>query len=388
MHSVHGMNVDCGFFMQGIKMKKTVCLLLLLMAVVVLTVLSQSERAAAFPSQLLSAEHPTDTIKKEEKLIANVIQHGAQPATETISAIHDFTKFGFRNLFNDFQYNPSLPYNQQVHPQAELYMSSYLQKHEKELINLKKKSGLYFDLIDNIFRQYGLPTELKYLAVIESSLQTGATSVVGAAGPWQFMPQTAKNMGLRVSPELDERRDFYKSTHAAARYLLMLYRTYHDWLLVIAAYNGGNGHVDRAIQRSHSNNFWQLQHQLPEESRNHVKKFIATHYIMENKNGAFINAEPKVNAPTLTPEELKNTIVIEVTGRFLSSVIIRQLQMDAAAFNHMNPDFDERLEKEGRYPMRLENNQSVLFISKKYEILNLCIQQLLSADKSTEVKKH
>ena len=108
----------------------------------------------------------------------------------------------------------------------------------------------YFNLIDNIFAQYGLPKELKYLAVIESNLSTAATSWVGAGGPWQFMPYTARDYGLVVNAGYDERRDYFKSTHAAARYLLTLYKQMHDWLLVIAAYNGGPGRVYYAISKS------------------------------------------------------------------------------------------------------------------------------------------
>ena len=103
------------------------------------------------------------------------------------------------------------------------------------------------------------------------------------------MPYTARDFGLVVNGVVDERRDYFKSTHAAARYLLQLYKQTHDWLLVIAAYNGGPGRVFSAIQRSGSRNFWSLQYNLPEESRNHVKKFIATHYIMEAAGGGNTN---------------------------------------------------------------------------------------------------
>jgi membrane-bound lytic murein transglycosylase D len=122
----------------------------------------------------------------------------------------------------------------------------------------------YFNLIDKIFAQYGLPGELKYLAVIESNLSTSATSWVGAGGPWQFMPYTARDYGLVVNSNYDERRDYIKSTHAAARYLLAtLYRQMHDWLLVIAAYNGGPGRVYEAMKKSGSRDFWSLQYYLP-----------------------------------------------------------------------------------------------------------------------------
>ena len=175
----------------------------------------------------------------EDSLINEVITAKSAPQQEKVQSLSQLTKYGFKNLFTAFNYNPSLPYANQVNPNAELYMQDYLSRHKKSMMSMKGWATPYFNLIDNIFTQYGLPKELKYLAVIESSLQTGATSWVGAAGPWQFMPGTARVYGLKVSRTADERRDYFKSTHAAAHFLLKLYSDFHDWLLVIAAYNGG-----------------------------------------------------------------------------------------------------------------------------------------------------
>jgi membrane-bound lytic murein transglycosylase MltF len=122
---------------------------------------------------------------------------------------------------------------------------------------------------------------LRYLAVVESELRTSATSRVGAKGPWQLMPETAQILGLKVDQDCDERTDYYKSTPAAARYLKDLYAQFGDWLLVLAAYNGGPAPIHHAIRRSGSRNFWVLQRYLPTETRRHVKRFIATHYYFE-----------------------------------------------------------------------------------------------------------
>jgi len=126
--------------------------------------------------------------------------------------------------------------------------------------------------------RYGLPGELKYLAVIESELKSTARSRVGARGTWQLMAQTARDLGLRVNNRYDERTNIYKSTKAAALYLRDLHKQFKDWLLVLAAYNAGPLPVERAIHRSHSRNFWVLERYLPAESRQHVKRFIATAY--------------------------------------------------------------------------------------------------------------
>jgi membrane-bound lytic murein transglycosylase D len=119
---------------------------------------------------------------------------------------------------------------------------------------------------------------MKYLAVIESRLRTSAHSRVGAAGMWQLMPQTARELGLKVSKGVDERRHFAKSTRAAANYIKALHTQFDDWLLVVAAYNCGAGNVLKAIKRGGSRDFWAIEKFLPDETRAHVKRYIGAHY--------------------------------------------------------------------------------------------------------------
>jgi membrane-bound lytic murein transglycosylase D len=163
------------------------------------------------------------------------------------------------------------------------FAQRYITRSGRTLINVKHRSKIPFTIIDSVFSKHGLPTELKYLAVIESELKSSATSHVGALGPWQLMPATARIFGLRTTRKNDDRKDYYKSTTAAARYLRDLYAMFGDWLLVIAAYNGGPVPVHHAIDKSGSRNFWMLQSYLPKETRQHVKKFIATQYYFEGK---------------------------------------------------------------------------------------------------------
>ena len=325
----------------------------------------------------------------EEEIIAEVIKTKAPPEKEKVQYFSQVTKYGFKNLFAQYNYNPSLPYSSQINPNAESYMQDYLKQHSTSLVKMKGWGQPYFNLIDNILSQYGLPKELKYLAVIESNLNTRATSWVGAGGPWQFMPYTARDYGLVVNHVLDERRDYYKSTHAAARYLVTLYGQMHDWLLVIAAYNGGPGRVFSAIKKSGSRNFWSLQYYLPTESRNHVKKFIATHYIMEGSGG--ITTTPNLNTayddkggvnsydtkPELNEEELKTSATQSISGKYNSLVITKNLSMDIVLFNRYNPDFDNMMSVNGNYDLRLPAEKMQLFLANKYVILNECVQLLL-----------
>ena len=195
------------------------------------------------------------------------------------------------------------------------FVKNYIRKSNKRLYKIKKRSTIPFEIIDSVFDRYGLPAELRYLAVVESELKPSATSHVGARGPWQLMPETAEILGLKVDETCDERTDYYKSTPAAARYLKDLYAEFGDWLLVLAAYNGGPGPVYHAIRRSGSRNFWVLQRNLPAETRVHVKRFIATHYYFEGHGSVttltraerisylrtlrrFENAHPEVESAT------------------------------------------------------------------------------------------
>lgn len=144
-------------------------------------------------------------------------------------------------------------------------------------------SNFYMPIFEEALEKYGLPLELKYLPVIESALRPSATSRVGAAGLWQFMIATGKRYGLEVNTLVDERRDPVKSSDAAARYLKDLYDMFGDWGLAIAAYNCGEGNVQKALLRSGGvevKDFWSVYNKLPRETRGYVPAFIAANYIM------------------------------------------------------------------------------------------------------------
>jgi membrane-bound lytic murein transglycosylase D len=156
------------------------------------------------------------------------------------------------------------------------FVDAYIRKNDEDLALIKRRSSRPFTIMDSVFKLYGLPPELKYLAVIESELKATALSRVGAWGPWQLMAGTARDLGLKVNGRSDERTNYYKSTRAAAKYLRDLHSEFKDWLLVLAAYNAGPLPVYKAIHRSGSRNFWALERYLPKESQLHVRHFIAT----------------------------------------------------------------------------------------------------------------
>jgi len=251
-----------------------------------------------------------------------------------------------------------------------------------------------------VLAKYGLPTELKYLAVIESQLKPNSVSWAGAVGPWQLMPATARVLGLKVSRKYDERRNYYKSTQAAAKYLRDLYNELGDWLLVIAAYNGGTAHVYNAMRKSGSNDFWNLQYYLPAESRNHVKKFIGTHYIFEGQGGITTLTKDEATEQLsgssmyvfnrkLTKDELRDAKTASISGKYFSSIIAKNILMEMDEFNRYNPDFDKVMASANNtYDLQLPADKMDLFAANKYQILNESVQLLINripeADSTTQ----
>lgn len=328
----------------------------------------------------LGLSHPVekciDTTKNpkqtEQQIIDEVIKNGADEKKEKIAYLSKVTKYGFKDLFKNYTYNPSIPYSSQVNPYAESYMQDYLKENTTYLQGLRKTGVPYFNLIDNILSKYGLPRELKYLAVIESNLKSTALSSAGARGPWQFMPYTAKDLGLQVNPVEDDRIDYNKSTNAAAKYLLSLYKDLKDWLLVIAAYNGGPGRVYSAIKKTGSRNFWTLQYSLPVESRNHVKKFIATHYIME------AGKDPQEALSTTLTEYQKKADSITISGKYNPAIIAKNIDISESDLNMLNPGLDFNLTRNDSVILRLPHEKMNLFRIKRYVILDQSVRQLLT----------
>lgn len=298
-------------------------------------------------------------------------------------------KEGFKDLFDNSSVSKTNATSfkgvslEHLNPQALSFVQDYIDRHSAELKNLQSWAKPYFDMMDDVLSQNKIPVQLKYLAVIESNLKSSAVSWVGAVGPWQFMPATGRMFGLNVARGYDERRDYLKSTRAASKYLNYLFDIYADWLLVVAAYNCGPGRVNSAIAKAGSSNFWQLQYYLPAESRNHVKKFIATHYIMEGEGGVTTVTKDKALAMMATVKDEvthKDVKVQTISGRYNTKAIIKYLGMEADEFNQLNPNLDKILASNSTYQLKLPMDKMEVFLSKKNEMLNESIQMLINPE--------
>lgn len=162
------------------------------------------------------------------------------------------------------------------------YIKMYLNRMASRLDVMLTLSDYYFPMFEETLNKYGVPEELKYLTIVESAMNPLATSRAGAAGLWQFMYHTGKNYDMEVNSVVDDRRDPYKSTVAAARYLHDLHEVFGDWTLAIAAYNCGPGNINKAMSRfGGRGNFWQIYRYLPQETRGYIPAFIAAIYVMK-----------------------------------------------------------------------------------------------------------
>ena len=144
---------------------------------------------------------------------------------------------------------------------------------------LHRKAEQWFPTIVPILRKHGIPDDFKYMPLVESGLKSG-TSPKGASGYWQFMPATARSFGLKVNGTTDERQDIVKSTEAAAKYIKSLYKIFGNWTLTAAAYNVGEGSLQRTIKRQKEDNYYLLS--LNAETASYIYKLISMKEIIEN----------------------------------------------------------------------------------------------------------
>lgn len=195
------------------------------------------------------------------------------------------------------------------------------------------RSGKYFSLMRKILRHNNAPEELIYLSVQESGLNPTIISRAGAVGLWQFMPTTGSAYGLYQDSHRDDRRDFEKSTDAAARHLKDLYRSFGDWYLAFAAYNAGPGRVNNAISKSGSKNYWDIRPYLPGETKNYVPSILALSFIFRNPEEYGFKDIEYGQPLSFDRVSIKGDISLEKVAEFCGSDIetIRDLNSELTA---------------------------------------------------------
>ena len=249
------------------------------------------------------------------------------PKSHTITHSANYPDSIYRKRLNELETTIEMPYNQVVRNCIDRYMRN----HNNSLGAILGRSVLYMPIFEQALEEAGLPLELKYLSVVESALRPSATSRVGAAGLWQFMPATGRMYNLHISTLVDERRDPYKSSVAAAQYLKDLYEMFNDWHLALAAYNCGPGRIARAINSTGKKDFWDIYYTLPSETRMYVPLFIAANYAMTYYQEH--NVEPILPVKPLTTD----TVMIQHKLYLEHIATVMNIPIDA--LKELNPQY-------------------------------------------------
>ena len=229
-----------------------------------------------------------------------------------------------------------LVYNDKV----QVFINSYLGRNKALISRMKGLTPYYFPMFERALDHYNLPLEFKYLAIVESALNPKARSHSGASGLWQFMYLTGKQYGLEVTSYMDERQDPLKATKSACEYFVSLYDTFGDWNLVLAAYNGGPGYLQRKIVSVGSSDFWELYPHLRKETRNYVPTFIAVNYAMQYAAEHDIAIEnPKINFEDIDTLILKKEVELKVLTELLC--------VNEQTINYLNPAYKKSIFPKG-----------------------------------------
>lgn len=256
-----------------------------------------------------------------------------------------------------------MPYNQVVRKHIERYVYR-----SRTLVEQMLGMSLYYmPIFEQALEKEGLPLELKYLPIVESAMDPNAVSPVGAAGLWQFMIGTAKGLGMEVNSLVDERRDPYRSSEMAAKYLKDLYRIYNDWSLAIAAYNCGPGNVNKALHRAgDKGDFWDIYEYLPKETRGYVPAFIAANYAMTYYKQH--NISPALAAKPLI------TDTVSVARRIHFRQISEVLNIPVEEIRTLNPQYRKDVIPGDVHPymLILPSQQVYSYIMSEDSIDNYC----------------
>ncbi len=296
----------------------------------------------------------------------------------------DYTEVVYKELPTDTlkarlaRLNARTPFNIEYHPILESVIKSYLKRNKGSMERLMALSEYYFPMFEQQMDRLDIPLEIKYLAIVESTLNPRARSHMGATGLWQFMFATGKMHGLNVSSYVDERMDPMRSTSAAAEYLAALYRTFGDWDLVLASYNSGPGNVSKAIRRSGgSTNYWDLRPYLPRETAGYVPAFLATLYLFEYADEH--NFQPK--RPEIAFFE---TDTLHVKQSLTFDQISEVTGVEKEMLQFLNPAYKLDIipyVKEESYALRLPRSSVGLFVNNEERIYDFAREEIVAKEK-------
>ncbi len=242
--------------------------------------------------------------------------------------------------------NKSLGFTFQVHPMIQQYINYYQGRGRKTMETGLYRSGMFMRMARRIFREEGIPENVAWLGQVESMWKPTAMSWASASGLWQFIPGTGARFGLKRTAYVDERNSFEAATRASARYLKFLANRYGgNWELGIAAYNCGEGNVDKAIARAGAANFWLAYPYLPKETRNYVPNILATILIANNpQQYGFGQVRP---APALTYD------TVRVPASTSLNLLAQASDTTVEYLRYLNPEFRTNMTPPEPYNVRV-----------------------------------
>lgn len=256
--------------------------------------------------------------------------------------------------------NRSLGFSFQVHPMIQQFINYYRGRGRTTMETGLYRSGMFMRMARRIFKEEGVPENVAWLGQVESAWKPSALSWAAASGLWQFIPGTGSRFGLRRTAYVDERNGFEGATRASARYLKFLANRYGgNWELAMAAYNSGEGNVDRAIRRAGVSNFWVAYPYLPQETRNYVPNILATILIANNPNQyGFGHVRP---APSLTYDQIR------VPASSSLSLLAQASDTSVQYLRYLNPELRSNMTPPEPYIVRVPAGKAndVLAIYKR-----------------------
>lgn len=238
--------------------------------------------------------------------------------------------------------------------------------------NIIKSNKQLVDFIEYTFVKKGIPRHLKNLAVIESGLDHTQTSHAGAKGLWQFMSGHANDYGLTD----ENRSDMYKSTKIAAISLKNLYKKYGNWVTVVAAYNCGEGNIQKAMNKANSRAYTDFAAYLPSETQNHVKKYLNASYatgeltqVLNDYRTFTANKKAFVPFKSDFSTSQENLAETKLNGAFSIDAIAEWLDVSNEQILAWNPKLQEKLNEKGESDFYLPKDLMVNFLMNKNKIL-------------------
>ena len=331
----------------------------LLVFLVVLLTVSVVDGFAARKQRKSDNRHITEIL---DSLVTSRYFSGAQNRyPPTFIPYFDDQTYAERIAWLNSKTSLKLVYNEHVKNYIRLY-SVNKRKLTAKVLGLTR---VYFPLFEQKLRQYNIPTELKYLAIVESALNPSAVSPANAKGLWQFIYGTGKMYDLESSAFVEDRFDPEKATIAACRHMRDLYNIYGDWFLVLAAYNCGAGNVNKAIRRSGgARDYWAIWEHLPRETRGYVPAYIAVTYIM--------NYYHEHNILPIEPGYLYENIgAVRVSRVVAFDQISEVVGVPESDLKYLNPHFKLNLvpaSENKPYYIRLPRRYLEDFVVREYEI--------------------